>query len=73
MLKVSAGQTVQDPFLNTLRRDRTPVLIYLQSGVKLTGVVIRSFDKFVVLVEGPSQEFLIFKQAITIISRLPAN
>lgn len=72
-LKILAGETVQDPFLNTLRKDRAPVTIYLQSGVKLSGVIVRSFDKFVVLVGGPGQDSLIFKHAITTISRLPAK
>ncbi len=44
------AQNIQDTFLNTVRKDKTPVTIYLVSGVKLTGK-IRSFDKYSVLLE----------------------
>ena len=54
----------QDTFLNTIRKDRIPVTIYLTSGVKLIGK-IRSFDKYSVLLENNSQEQLIFKHAIS--------
>jgi len=37
------AQNIQDTFLNTVRKDKTPITIYLVSGVKLTGK-IRSFD-----------------------------
>lgn len=60
-------QNVQDGFLNTLRRDRTNVTIYLIGGVKLTGR-IRSFDKFSVVLESGNLEQLIFKHAISTIS-----
>jgi host factor-I protein len=39
------AQNIQDTFLNTVRKDKTPITIYLVSGVKLTGK-IRSFDKY---------------------------
>ena len=42
------GQTLQDPFLNTLRKDHVPVSIYLVNGIKLQGQ-IESFDQYVVL------------------------
>src|ERR1700743_2700885 len=58
------AQNVQDTFLNTVRKDKTPIPIYLVSGVKLTGK-IRSFDKYSVLLENNSQEQLIFKHAIS--------
>ena len=54
------AQNIQDTFLNTVRKDKTPITIYLVSGVKLTGR-IRSFDKYSVLLENNSQEQLIFK------------
>lgn len=56
-------QNIQDGFLNGLRRDRTPVNIYLTSGVKLSGR-IKSFDKFSLLLESDGQEQLVFKHAI---------
>jgi host factor-I protein len=61
------NQNVQDGFLNTLRRDRINVTIYLVGGVKLTGK-IRSFDKFSVVLESGNLEQLIFKHAISTIS-----
>lgn len=63
-----APQNIQDAFLNTVRREKTTVIIYLLNGAKLTGK-IRSFDKFSVLLESGSQEQLIFKHAISTISQ----
>lgn len=64
----SPPQNIQDAFLNTVRRDKTAVTIYLLNGAKLLGR-IRSFDKFSVLLESGSQEQLIFKHAISTISQ----
>ena len=47
---MSKGQTLQDPFLNALRKERIPVSIYLVNGIKLQGQV-ESFDQFVVLLK----------------------
>src|ERR1035437_9087589 len=58
------AQNIQDTFLNTVRKDKTPITVYLVSGVKLTGK-IRSFDKYSVLLENNSQEQVIFKHAIS--------
>src|SRR6202789_2555203 len=58
------AQNIQDTFLNTVRKDKSPITIYLVSGVKLTGK-IRSFDKCSVLLENNNQEQLIFKHAIS--------
>src|ERR1700691_506228 len=58
------AQNIQDTFLNTVRKDKTPITIYLVSGVKLTGK-IRSCDKYSVLLENNSQEQLIFKHALS--------
>ena len=60
-------QNIQDAFLNTARRERSTVTIYLMHGAKLTGR-IKSFDKFSVLLETGAQEQLIFKHAISTIS-----
>lgn len=66
------AQNIQDTFLNTVRKDKSPITIYLVSGVKLTGK-IRSFDKYSVLLENNAQEQLIFKHAIsTVVSGRPA-
>ena len=58
------AQNIQDSFLNTARKDKTLITIYLLSGVKLTGR-IRSFDKYSVVLEANNQEQLIFKHAIS--------
>src|ERR1700746_710953 len=58
------AQNIQDSFLNTARKERLNITIYLLSGVKLTGR-IRSFDKYSVVLEANGQEQLIFKHAIS--------
>ena len=63
-----APQNIQDAFLNTVRREKTTVTVYLLNGAKLSGR-IRSFDKFSVLLESGSQDQLIFKHAISTISQ----
>src|SRR6266542_938400 len=63
-----APQNIQDAFLNTVRREKITVTIYLLNGAKLSGR-IRSFDKFSVLLESGAQEQLIFKHAISTISQ----
>ena len=57
-------QNIQDGFLNSLRKEKPVVTIYLMSGVKLTGR-IRSFDKFAVILDSNGMEQLIFKHAIS--------
>jgi host factor-I protein len=59
-----AQQNIQDSFLNTARKERHNITIYLVSGVKLTGR-IRSFDKYSVVLETSNQEQLVFKHAIS--------
>ncbi len=63
-MEIKPAQNIQDTFLNTVRKDKSPITIYLVSGVKLTGK-IRSFDKYSVLLENNAQEQLIFKHAIS--------
>jgi host factor-I protein len=58
------AQNIQDSFLNTARKERLSITIYLLSGVKLTGR-IRSFDKYSVVLEANGQEQFIFKHAIS--------
>ena len=66
------AQNIQDSFLNTARKEKQNITIYLLSGVKLTGR-IRSFDKYSVVLETGNQEQLIFKHAIStvVMSRAP--
>ncbi len=58
------AQNIQDSFLNTARKDKSSITLYLLSGVKLTGR-IRSFDKYSLVLETGNQEQLIFKHAIS--------
>ena len=63
-METKPAQNIQDTFLNTARKDKSPITIYLMSGVKLSGR-IRSFDKYSVVLETNNQEQLIFKHAIS--------
>ena len=68
-----AAQNIQDGFLNTARKDKFVVAIYLLSGVKLTGR-IRSFDKYSIVLDTNNQEQLIFKHAIsTVVMSRPGH
>lgn len=60
---MSKGQTLQDPFLNVLRKERIPVSIYLVSGIKLQGQ-IESFDQFVILLKNAVSQ-MVYKHAIS--------
>lgn len=62
---MSKGQSLQEPFLNALRRERIPVSIYLVNGIKLQGHV-ESFDQFVVLLKNSVSQ-MIYKHAISTI------
>ena len=62
---MSKGQTLQEPFLNALRKERVPVSIYLVNGIKLTGQV-DSFDQFVVLLRNSVNQ-MVYKHAISTI------
>src|SRR5690349_20622101 len=63
-METKPAQNIQDTFLNTARKDKSPITIYLMSGVKQSAR-IRSFDKYSVVLETNSQEQLIFKHAIS--------
>jgi len=62
---MSKGQSLQDPFLNILRKDHVPVSIYLVNGIKLQGQV-ESFDQFVVLLKNAVSQ-MVYKHAISTI------
>jgi host factor-I protein len=63
-------QNLQDTFLNSVRRNRTPLTIFLVNGVKLQGVV-SWFDSFCVLLRRDGQAQLVYKHAISTI--MPAG
>ena len=60
---MARGQSLQEPFLNTLRKERIPVSIYLVNGIKLQGQ-IESFDQFVVLLKNSVSQ-MVYKHAIS--------
>ena len=60
---MSKGQSLQDPFLNALRKERIPVSIFLINGIKLQGQ-IESFDQFVVLLRNTVSQ-MVYKHAIS--------
>ena len=62
---MSKGHSLQDPFLNGLRKERIPVSIFLVNGIKLRGQV-ESFDQFVVLLKNSVSQ-LVYKHAISTI------
>ncbi|HEY9198030.1 MAG TPA: RNA chaperone Hfq [Gammaproteobacteria bacterium] len=73
---MSRGQSLQEPFLNTLRKERVPVSIYLVNGIKLQGQ-IESFDQFVVLLKNSVSQ-MVYKHAISTVVparnvRIPGN
>ena len=59
-------QNLQDTFLNSVRKSKTPLTIYLVNGVKLQGVVAW-FDNFCVLLRRDGQAQLVYKHAISTI------
>ena len=63
MSKVS--YSLQEPFLNGLRRERIPVSIYLVNGIKLQGIV-ESFDQFVIMLKNNVSQ-VVYKHAISTI------
>ena len=60
---MSKGQTLQDPYLNALRREKIPVAIYLVNGIKLQGQ-IDSFDQFVILLKNTVSQ-MVYKHAVS--------
>lgn len=60
---MARGQSLQEPFLNALRKERIPVAIYLVNGIKLQGQ-IESFDQFVVLLKNSVSQ-MVYKHAIS--------
>lgn len=60
---MSKGQSLQDPYLNQLRKERIPVSIFLVNGIKLQGQ-IESFDQFVILLKNTVSQ-MVYKHAIS--------
>ena len=60
---MSKGQSLQEPYLNALRKERVPVSVYLVNGIKLQGQ-IESFDQFVILLRNAVSQ-MVYKHAIS--------
>ena len=60
---MAKAQSLQDPFLNALRRENVSVSIYLVNGIKLQGQ-IDSFDQFVILLKNSVNQ-MVYKHAIS--------
>ncbi len=68
--KNDKSQNVQDVFLNTLRKTKNPVTIFLVNGVKLQGIVTW-FDNFSILLRRDNLSQLVYKHAVSTI--MPTN
>ena len=62
---MAKGQSLQEPFLNALRKERVPVSIFLVNGIKLQGHV-ESFDQFVILLRNTVSQ-MVYKHAVSTI------
>ena len=72
-MSASKGQNLQDVFLNHVRKNKTPVTIFLINGVKLQGM-ITWFDNFSVLLRRDGHSQLVYKHAIsTVMPGMPIS
>ncbi|GIM47922.1 RNA-binding protein Hfq [Collibacillus ludicampi] len=55
---------IQDNFLNSIRRENIPVIIYLVNGFQIRGVV-KAFDNFTIIVESEGKQQMVYKHAIS--------
>ena len=69
---MAKGQSLQDPFLNALRRERVPVSIYLVNGIKLQGQ-IESFDQFVILLKNTVSQMVYQHACATVVPSRPVS
>ena len=60
---MSKGQTLQDPFLNEIRKTQIPVSVFLVNGIKLQGK-IEAFDQYVVVLQNSVRQ-MVYKHAIS--------
>ena len=62
---MTKSQIPQEPFLNTLRKEKIPVAIYLVNGIKLQGQ-IDSFDQYVIILKNTVNQ-MVYKHAVSTI------
>ena len=65
-MAIQSKKNLQDGLLNTLRKTRAPVTIFLMNGVQMRGIVT-AFDSFVVLLVSDERQQIIYKHAISTI------
>ena len=63
-MSVERAQNLQDTFLNHIRKNKTPVTVFLVNGVKLQGIVTW-FDNFCILLRRDGHSQLVYKHAIS--------
>ena len=61
------AMNVQDAFLNNVRKENIPVVIYLVNGFQIRGLV-RGFDNFSVILENEGKQQMVYKHAVSTIS-----
>ncbi|MDD2480968.1 MAG: RNA chaperone Hfq [Lutispora sp.] len=64
---------LQDVFLNQVRKERAPIIVYLINGFQLKGVV-KGFDNYTIILDGDGKQQLVYKHAVsTLIPQKPVN
>ncbi|HHV72197.1 MAG TPA: RNA chaperone Hfq [Clostridia bacterium] len=58
---------LQDSFLNQIRKENTPITVYLVNGFQLKGV-IKGFDNFTIILESDGKQHLVYKHAVSTIT-----
>ncbi|PLX29644.1 MAG: RNA chaperone Hfq [Alphaproteobacteria bacterium] len=66
-MQLEKKQNIQDLFLNTLRKSKTPLTMFLVNGIKLQGIV-SGYDNFSVMIRRDDQMQLVYKHAISTIA-----
>ena len=61
------NMNLQDTFLNTIRKERVPVTVYLLSGYQMRGTV-RGFDNFVIMLDCEGKQSMVYKHAVSTIT-----
>lgn len=64
---MNSSLNLQDLFLNTLRKEKTEVTVYLTNGYQIKGFV-RGYDSFVVMLESEGKQQMIYKHAISTVA-----
>ena len=62
---------LQDNFLNQVRKENTPVVIYLVNGFQLRGLV-KGFDNFTIIIENDGKQQMVYKHAVSTITQFKA-